>query len=216
MNHIGKTTVCFILAVFLAVSAANAQDIARITLPAPQTDIGLPIMQVLNLRQSIREYDADRDIPPQELSNLLWAAWGVNRPDGRRTAPSAVNYQETDVYVICAQGVYRFDAAAHTLEPVAAGDHRAEVSDREFVFTAPLILVYVTDFTRMRGGRNDGNMVLAHADAGFISQNVYLYCASQGLGTVVMGAIDRDAYGKVLNIGPDQFITYAQPVGYQR
>ena len=212
MNHI-RQTACFIIMLLLFVPQVSAQQLAQMKLPAPQTDIGKPVMQVLNARQSIREY-TDKKLPAQELSNLLWAAWGINRPDGRHTAPSAVNYQEIDMYVILTEGVYKYNAQAHALDPIAAGDHRKEVSDREFVYLAPVILAYVADFAKVRGGKNDANMIFTHSDAAFIGENVYLYCASQGMGTVLMGNIDRAAYGKALNINENQFVTYSQPVGY--
>jgi SagB-type dehydrogenase family enzyme len=197
----------------LTLSQAVAQTPAPMTLPAPQKDIGQPVMKVFQARQSIREY-TDKQLSPQELSNLLWAAWGVNRADGRRTAPSASNMQEIDMYVILIQGVYKYNAANHALDLIASGDHRKEASTRDFVYQAPVILAYVADFSKARGGKTDSNMIFAHSDAAFIGENVYLYCASQGLGTVIMGSIDRDAYGKTLKINENQFVTYAQPVGY--
>ena len=215
MNHLLRPAAWLILALTLPVSAGYAQQPSRMALPAPQTTIGKPVMEVFALRQSIREY-AEKPLPAQELSNLLWAAWGINRADGRRTAPSAVNYQEIELYVLLPDGAYRYNAQDHALDPMVAGDQRKSISPRDVVVNAPVVFAYVADFSKMRGGITDGNMVLAHTDACFISENVYLYAASQGLGTVVMGSINREVSAKALNLGETQFVTYAQPVGYQR
>jgi nitroreductase len=183
-----------------------AQDLKPIRLPNPQTEGGKPLMQALKERRSSREFSTQK-LAPQVLSNLLWAAWGVNRPDGRRTAPSARNLQETDVYVALPEGVYRYDAKANTLEPVVAGDHRAATGMQPFVGRAALNLVYVADLAKNK------NTDWAYAGTGFIAQNVYLFCASEGLATVVRGMVDREALGKILKLRPDQRITLVQTVG---
>jgi SagB-type dehydrogenase family enzyme len=186
-----------------------AQELKPIALEKPQTDGGKPLMQALKERKSEREFSPEK-LSPQMLSNLLWAAWGVNRPDGRRTAPSASNRQEIDVYAITAEGIYLYNAKAHQLEPVAAGDFRAAAGPQPFVAQAPLNLVYVADQAKTK------NSEMTYADTGFISQNVYLFCASEGLATVARGSVDRAALAKTLKLRPDQAITLAQTVGYPK
>ena len=212
-----RLIICLTLVFMFTVSSGTvAQELKTIQLPPPQKNIGIPLMQALNLRQSIREYSTKK-LPLQELSNLLWAAWGINRPErDLRTAPSASNRQELDVYAVMEEGVYLYDAQAHALEPVLAGDIRSSTGTQEFVGTAPLNLVYIADFTRMKGRSREAAITTASADTGFISQNVYLYCASQGLGTVVRGLVDRDKLSEVMKLGPDKYITYGQTVGYPK
>ena len=190
-----------------------AQDLKPVTLPQPQTDGGRPLMQVLKDRRSAREFAADK-LSPQMLSNLLWAAFGVNRPDGRRTAPSAMNRQEIDIYVATADGLFVYNAQANRLEPVLAQDIRAATGTQAFVATAPLDLVYVADLAKA-GSEPDADLYTA-ADTGFIAQNVYLFCASEGLATVVRGSIDRASLGKAMKLRPEQKIILAQTVGYPK
>ena len=134
-----RLIICLTLLFMFTVSPVTvAQELKTIQLPPPQKNIGIPLMQALNLRQSIREYSTKK-LPLQELSNLLWAAWGINRPErDLRTAPSASNRQELDVYAVMEEGVYLYDAQAHALEPVLAGDIRSSTGTQEFVGTAPL------------------------------------------------------------------------------
>jgi len=220
MKQAARFLICFALITLLAVSTAVTQTLTRITLPAPETEIGMPLMQALTLRQSIREY-SDRKLPPRELSNLLWAAWGINRPDGRHTAPTSSNRQEFDLYVVLEGGTYRYNPSANTLEPVVAGDLRAATGRNDWVATAPLNLLFIADLTKREGTRGSetrqGTLLTVAADAGFISQNVYVYCASQGLATVVRAGIDRDACARALNLDPERYyIAFAQTVGYPR
>ena len=191
-----------------------AQDTGAIKLPPPETVGGVPLMRALKARHSTREFDS-RPLPPQVLANLLWAASGVNRPDtGARTAPSAHDWREIDVYVTTTDGAYRYDPPTHTLIKVAAGDIRHLTGVQDFVATAPLILVYVADLDRMSGAGAEDKAFYSAADAGFIAQNVYLYCASAGLAVVVRGLVDRDALGAALGLGKHQRIILAQSVGY--
>ena len=190
-----------------------AQDLKPIGLPPPQTDGGRPLMQVLKDRKTARDFTADK-LSPQMLSNLLWAAFGVNRPDGRRTAPSAMNRQEIDIYVATADGLSVYNAQANRLEPVLAQDIRAATGTQAFVATAPLDLVYVADLAKA-GSEPDADLYTA-ADTGFIAQNVYLFCASEGLATVVRGSIDRASLGKAMKLRPEQKIILAQTVGYPK
>lgn len=196
------------------VGTGHAQDTAAIKLPPPETAGGMPLMQALKARHSTREF-ASKPMPPQVLSNLLWAANGVNRPHtGQRTAPSAHDWREIDVYVITADGAYRYDPPRHTLNRVAAGDIRALAGLQDFVATAPLNLAYVADLDRMSGANAEDKALYSATDAAFIAQNVYLYCASAGLAVVVRGWVDREALGAALGLGRHQRIIVAQTVGY--
>lgn len=170
-------------------------------------------MQALSERKSVREFSS-RELNPQILSNLLWAAFGVNRPDGRRTAPSAMNRQTIDVYVVKADGAYVYDAAKNQMLPVAAGDLRTATGTQPFVGQAPLNLVYVSDYSKMGDSPEIDKATYAGAETGFVGQNVYLYCASEGLATVIRASIDRDALAKALKLKPEQHIVLAQTVGY--
>jgi SagB-type dehydrogenase family enzyme len=198
-------------------SWAETPDLPDIALPAPRMEGGMPLMQALKARQSSREFSAKK-LPVQVLSDLLWAAAGINRPDsGKRTVPSARNWQEVEVYVVMEEGAYRYDAKANTLMAVAKGDLRKLAGQQDFVATAPLNLVYVADPAKMEveGGSSEEDLALyLGADSGFISQNVYLFCASEGLATVVRAMVDREALAKALALSGKQRITLAQTVGY--
>jgi len=192
----------------------QAQETGAIKLPPPETEGGMPLMQALKARHSTREFGS-KPLPPQVLSNLLWAASGVNRSEsGQRTAPSAHDWREIDVYVTTAEGAYRYDPPTHTLRRVVAGDIRHLTGVQDFVATAPVNLVYVADLDRMSEAGAEDKAFYSAADAGFIAQNVYLYCASAGLAVVVRGLVDRDALGAALGLGRHQRIILAQSVGY--
>ena len=203
--------IALLLAAGLAPSPALAQK--DIDLPKPRMEGGLPLMQALKARQSGREFSAEK-LPLPVLSNLLWAAWGVNRSDGRRTAPSASNRQEIEVYVAMAEGLYLFEAGPHRLRLVQANDLRARAGTQPFVGEAPLNLIYVADYAKMATAKPEDRPVWAAADTGFIGQNVYLFCASEGLVSVFRAMVDREALGKTMNLRPDQHVTFAQTVGY--
>jgi len=201
---------------FISSSLTFAEELKQVQLPTPQLDGGRPLMQVLRDRKSSREFSSEK-LPMQVLSNLLWAAFGVNRPDsGKRTAPSAVNSQEMDIYVATADGLYLFDAKAHRLKSVLAEDVRAMTGLQPFVKEVPLNLTYVADFSRMGSRTNEQKEFYSAADTGFIAQNVYLYCASEGLATVVRGLVDKPALAKAMKLQADQKITLVQSVGYPK
>ncbi|MFB3828543.1 MAG: SagB/ThcOx family dehydrogenase [Bryobacteraceae bacterium] len=213
-----KMNLRFCAALLCAAMAAPAvaQDLQPIQLPKPRITGGKPLMEALALRSSAREFGPEK-LGPQVLSDMLWAAWGFNRPDaGKRTAPSSTNRQEIDVYVATAEGAYLYDAKANRLQPVAAGDLRAATGTQPYVGTAALNLVYVADYARMAGSNDQAKAVTAAVNTGFISQNVYLYCASEGLATVVRGSVNRDELAKALKLRPEQHVTYAQSVGYPK
>ncbi len=141
----------------------------------------------------------------------------MNRADsGKRTAPSARDWRKIDIYVTTADGAYRYEATTHTLSVIAARDMRALTGTQDFPATAPLNLVYVAGLQRMSGANAAQQDLYVGADTGFIAQNVYLYCASAGLATVVRGSVDRDALGKALGLDASQRITLAQSIGYPK
>ena len=205
------------LAVLLASAVlASAQELKPIQLPKPQMDGGKPLMQALKERKSERAFSAEK-LPLPVLGNLLWAAFGINRPDsGQRTAPSAMNRQEIDIYVAMADGLYLYDAKGNTLQPVLGQDLRAATGMQPFVTNAPVELIYVADYSRMGRGSDEDKNLYSGADTGFIGQNVYLFCASEGLATVVRGSVDRPALAKAMKLRPEQRIILAQTVGYPK
>ncbi|UCD19154.1 MAG: SagB/ThcOx family dehydrogenase [candidate division WOR-3 bacterium] len=207
-------TLRFLLVILCFCGSVVADGSLVLELPKPRTTGGRPLMEVLADRRSSRQFSR-KEIPLQVLSDMLWAAWGVNRPEsGKRTAPSAVNWQEIDIYVATANGLYRYDAFRHVLVHVSADDVREATGTQEFVKEAPVNLVFVADYSRMgRASQKDKDFYSA-ADAGFISQNVYLYCASVGLATVVRGALDRVELARKMKLGLGQKIILAQTVGY--
>lgn len=196
------------------VGQIEAQQIRDIPLPQPITTGGKPLMEALQLRHSERSF-SEKPLELQVLSNLLWAACGVNRPqEGKRTAPSARNRQEIDIYVAMKEGLYRYNPFTNKLEFILEQDIRKLTGMQPFVEKAAVNLVYVADLEKMGDGQESEKMYYAYADAGFIGQNVYLFCASEGLATVVRGSIPREELAKVMRLSPNQRIILAQTVGY--
>lgn len=196
--------------------ALAARELAPVKLPAPKMEGGMPLMQALKARQSAREFGTGK-LSPQVLSNLLWAAWGINRPDGHRTAPSASNKQEIEIYVTLPEGAFVWDAGTNTLTPVAAGDLRAATGSQPFAATAALNLVYVADMTKAGRPASDPQQAMnVGADTGFIAQNVYLFCASEGLVAVVRASVPKEPLAKQLKLRDTQVIVLAQSVGYPK
>ena len=184
-----------------------------IKLPKPQMDGGMPLMKALSERHSTREF-SEKKLSEQVLSNLLWAGFGINRPDtGGRTAPSPVNVQDISIYVALEQGFYLYDAKANELKLVVDKDLRADTGKQPFVGKAPLNLVYVSDYSKFEKfkGMEDA---WSGVDCGAIVQNVYLYCASEGLNVVVRGMLDREALAKKIGLKANEKILLAQTVGY--
>ncbi len=210
----GKVICAIFIGLVVAETAMGADELKRIELPKPETDGGKPLMQALKARQSLRSF-SPRELPLQVLSNLLWAAGGVNRADsGKLTAPTSSNWQEISIYVARADGLYLYDAKAHALEPVVAEDLRAMSGTQAFVKDAPINLIFVADYAKMGKAADELKDFCAASDTGFVSQNVYLFCASEGLATVVRGLIKRDPLAAAMKLRPDQKITLAQSVGY--
>jgi len=195
------------------ISLAEAQK--PIELLKPQIGSGNPLMQLLWKRISSREF-SPKPLPAEVLSNMLWAPFGINRPDGKRTAPTARNRQEIDIYVATVRGLYLYDAKTNLLNPILAEDIRGMTGRQPFVKEAAVNLIYVADYSKMGTATNEVKDLYSAAATGFISENVYLYCASEGLGTVVRANIDRPALANAMKLRPDQKIILAQSVGYPK
>lgn len=193
------------------------QELKEIQLPPPKMTGGMPLMEALKQRQTLRAFDT-LPLAPQTLSDLLWAAFGINRPEsGKRTAPSASNNQEIDIYVCLPQGTFLYNARGNCLTPVLREDVRRACGMQEFVGSAPVVLVYVADEARMGARMSaEAKSFYAAADTGFISQNVYLFCASEGLATVVIGLVDKAKLAQTLKLRPEQKVILTQPVGYPK
>jgi len=195
--------------------AIYAQEAKSIKLPAPRQEGGMPLMQALKQRKSGRAF-SQKSVSLQVLSELLWAAYGINRPQtGGRTVPTTMDMREIDIYVIMAEGTYVFDAQAAMLQPVTAKDLRDLAGLQPYVREAPVNLMYVADLSKMGRVAKEADFYSA-ADTGFVSQNVYLYCASEGLATVVRGWVDREVLSKALKLRADQRIILGQTVGYPK
>jgi len=208
-----------LLLVLFIVGLSNilpAQELKTIQLLSPDMKSGKTLMQSLKDRKSSREF-AVKALTLQELSNLLWAANGLNRPEeGKRTAPSASNWQDIDIYVVLEEGVYLYYAAVSQLKPVVAGNFRESAGAQGFVATAPVNLIYVSDYARMKNAKEEVKPVYAAADAAFIAQNVYLYCASADLAVVVRASLNKEKLATLLKLAPGQNVVLAQTVGYPK
>ncbi|MGB7567373.1 MAG: SagB/ThcOx family dehydrogenase [Chitinivibrionales bacterium] len=217
IKHFSKLLAAGFLCVCSAMSlAAGNPDSANIALPKPQMDKGKPLMQVLKERKSTREF-SPRKISDQDLSNMLWAGFGINRPEtGGRTAPSAMNMQEIDLYVTLEQGCYRYDAKSNALILVVAKDLRPMAGKQAFVKDAPANIIFVADYSRIRKSSSNDSKSYSIADAAFTSENIYLYCASEGLATVVRASIDKPELAKAMKLMQDQEIIFGQTVGYPK
>jgi nitroreductase len=192
-----------------------AEQPGRRALPAPRTSGGMPLMAALKLRRSTREY-SERSLPAQTLADLLWAAFGINRPSGDRTAPYWRHVMVIDVYAAMADGVWLYEPKEHALLSHLKEDIRAQTGLQEFVATAPLNLIYVAHGERMQDISKEDRRLYASVDAGFIGQNVYLFCASEGLASVFRAAVDYSRLARTMKLPDSQFVTFAQTVGYAR
>jgi nitroreductase len=194
---------------------AKGDAVPKIALPAPDKTGGMPLMEAIARRHSAREF-AHKELPLPMLSSLLWAADGLNRSDGGRTAPSAMNAQEINVYVALPSGAYLYDAAGNALQLVAGSDLRRVTGYQDFVDEAALDLLYVADHSRMKLVPVASRESFASAAAGAIAQNVYLFAASNGLSTVIRAWIDREAIANALGLGHDQQVLLSQTVGFPK
>jgi nitroreductase len=199
----------------LSLTALHADEPSPVSLPAPEISGGKPLLEALQQRRTTREIKPD-PLPPQVLANLLWAAFGINRPQtGQRTAPSAMDSQEIDVYVATPEGLYLYAPKTNGLKPIVAEDLRARTGGQDFMKQAPVTLIFVADLPRLAKAKPETRPVYAFFDAGCISQNVYLYCASAGLATVVH-ELDRAPLTAAMKLRPEQQIIMAQAVGYPK
>jgi Nitroreductase family. len=204
----------FILVLSLISIKVSSQDI---TLPAPDKTGGKPLMKALSERQSTRTFTKD-NLTLQQMSDMLWAAWGINRSDEKkRTAPSARNTQEIDVYVALPTGLYLYDGLSHMLKQIHNRDIRSLCGTQDFVATAPLNLVYVADMGKL--GKKEGDeikdsdLLWSYANTGFIAQNIYLYCASENLGCVIRAFIPKEKLAPEMGLRKNQVIILSQTVG---
>lgn len=197
-----------------ATASAEAAEGKELHLPPAERGGGRPFMELLNERKTTRKFN-DRELEPHILSNLLWAANGVNRKDdGKRTAPSARDMREIDVYVITPQGAYLYIPEGHQTKLIIVGDYRKEAVGRsEFAANAPIILVFVANAKKMEKMDAAVREDYAHIDCGYVSQNVYLYCASENLATAAIGGVDKVSMAKILRLKEDKIIL-SQPVGH--
>jgi len=196
--------------------AVYAQELQEIKLNAPNKTRGSVMMKALADRMSVREYDT-KALSLQDLSDLLWATNGVNRDDGRRTAPTASNRQEIDVYAVFAEGAYFYDAQAHTLKPVAKGDYRGLVAmSQDFAKTAPISLIIVMNLEKMGDPAAEQTKLMCSVDAGIVCQNINLFCAAVGLSTVPRATMDKAELQKVLKLSATQVPIMNNPVGYKK
>lgn len=186
-----------------------------IALPPPEKRGGMPLLEALAQRRSARDFTRT-ELPLQVVSNLLWSAFGVNRPDGHRTAPTALNCQEIEIYVALSSGAYVYDAAANALRLAAGSDIRRVTGYQDFVDEAPLDLVFVADTSRMTMVPARQRECFASVAAGAVAQNVYLFAASFGLATVIRAWIDREAIADALGLSHDHHVLLSQTVGYPK
>jgi nitroreductase len=181
-------------------------------LPSPHFPYFMPLMQALQERHSSRDFQPD-ELPISLLSAILWAGFGVNRPDGKRTAPSAYNVRDIAIYLVTGKGLFRYEAESHSLSALLPDDLRLYTGMQGFTATAPHNLVYVSDYSRMNT-TDEERMRWSWAHSAFIAQNVYLACAALGLATVVRSTIDRPELGRRMELNHNQNITLAQTLGY--
>ena len=216
--------VCVLWALLATLPAnASQQQPKVIKLPEPNKKRGLPVMEALSVRASVTEW-SDKDLSIQDLSDLLWAANGINRPDiGKRTAPSAQNAQDVDIYVFMKDGVYLYDAKMHSLVQVVEGDHRSlffpprpQQPPSEQMTMPPVVLLLVTDISRFRFGPEELKREWGAIDVGIVSQNISIFCAAVGLGTRPRATMDREKIRALLKLKETQFPLLNHPVGHKK
>ncbi|MFP4663305.1 MAG: SagB/ThcOx family dehydrogenase [Bacteroidales bacterium] len=203
------------LSLFMILPAMMMAQKSEITeLPEPDRSGGMPLMEALDKRQSSREFD-DKMLSDQQVSDLLWAAWGINRENGKHTAPSSRNKQEMEVYLSTADGLFLYLPEKHALKKIFDKDIRAVTGGQDFVDDAAVNLIFVADYRK--AGEDvtaDDYRSTSGTNAGFMSQNVYLYCASEGLATVVRGWFDREKLHKTMQLEDFRDVILCQTVGF--
>lgn len=204
----------FVIFTVLIINNVIAQEIIK--LPEPNKTNGKLLMQALNERSSSRKF-ADKDLSEQQLSDLLWAANGINRTDeNKRTAPSAHNNQDIDIFITTSKGLFLYKAQEHGLMQLSDKDMRNIAGNQGFVKTAAVNFIYVSDFSKLGKGSDESKMITAATHCGFIGQNVYLYCASEGLISVFRSWINKEKITKALQLSENQHVVYCQSVGYSK
>lgn len=189
-------------------------DKQNLTLPSPDMSRPTTLMKALSERASVREF-GDTQLSDRDLSDLLWAANGINRPQkGGRTAPSAIGAKDIDIYVIRENGIYLYDPSGHALQAVSGEDARALIGGQDYVKTAPVNLILVSEQTRFNRGDDAQKKTWAALDAGVVSQNISLFCAAAGLNTVPRAMIDKEKMRTALKLKSSQLIMLNHPVGY--
>lgn len=198
----------------IGIFAAGTQFLVGqdIQLPAPDKKGGKPLMECFTLRKSARQF-SEKPLPPQVLSNLFYAADGISRPDGRKTVPTARNSQNLEIYAAMASGLYVYNPKTNTLTQVSKKDIREICGKQAFHKIAPVDLIYVADLSKIGKDRED-KILYASNHAGYASQNVYLYAASEGLSTVVCGLVDKAALGKAIGLPANKEVIFTQPVAW--
>lgn len=204
-----------LLCLFISVATFAADKVIR--LPKPNLNRNSEVMEAFANRHSTREYAA-KALTLTDLSDLLWAANGINRlEEGKRTAPSAMNKQDVDVYVVLPEGTYLYDAKAHQLNLVAEGDHRGAVAGGQaFVKSAPVSLLLVSDLSRLGDAKNTHTQLMGAVDAGIVSQNISIFCSAAKLATVPRASMDTAKLKSVLKLTDTQLPLMNHPVGYHK
>ena len=202
-----------ILMAALLTAGAFAQT--KVNLPAPHKDAAMPLYQALQQRASVRDFKTD-PLSDQTLSDLLWAAMGINREDGRLTAPTAMNTQEIRLYVCRAEGCYEYIAKENCLVKLSDKDVRKDIAGRQgSVADAPVFIVLTADLNRYRM-KGDMTARFGAIDCGYVSQNICLACEALGLKTVPRAGMDENVLKKELDIQDGQLLLINHPVGYQK
>ena len=201
----------------LAGNSVFCQQLPSIKLPEPSLKPDKLFMQTIKERKSSREF-AEKNLSLQDLSNVLWCSNGINRPENdHRTAPSAMNKQDVDVYAVLKDGIYLYDAKKHELSPVVEGDFRKDAGMQDWVGKAPLNLIYVSDLAKLDFAKErEAQVMTAGIDAGHCSQNVYLYCAAAKLSAVIRTSVDKKKMSEILKLRPQQIVIAGQTVGYPK
>ncbi|MEE4198334.1 MAG: SagB/ThcOx family dehydrogenase [Bacteroidales bacterium] len=196
------------------IQPGNAQEIMK--LPEPDKTGGMPLMQAINERHSARNF-ADRDLSEQQLSELLWAAYGINRPEsGKHTIPTSRNRQDIEVYLTTSEGVFKYLPEQHALLVMDNRDQREVSGLQDFVKVAAVNLIYVSDFDKLGNSSDDIKTMTAATHCGFIGQNVYLYCASEGLISVFRAMVDKEKAATMLQLEGNKKVIYSQSVGFSK
>lgn len=211
-----KNYVVFLILTCIMTVACASNTPEKIVLEKPNLERGFSMMETFSKRKSVREFN-EKELSKEDLSDLLWAANGINREDGKRTAPSAMNKQEIDTYAFFKAGVYKYDHVNHALDLVVEGDKRDLLSGgQDFVATAPLVLLYVGDASKFAKAGDEKSKMLISMDAGIVTQNVNLFCASVGLVTVTRGWMDAEALSALLKLPETQIPLLNNVIGYQK